>query len=188
MRSVCLIALVICLPANMQAQQEHGSDHQVRMSAGAFGGIGSGPSSSAVLGVEGMIPIWRRVAVRGEFSSWHSGVGVDCVQSWPESYACSVGGWALLGGLRASLPLNQRMTPFVDLAGGRFSRDRVAAASYGSAVISGSVGISVQLSRVLAARLSGAVLRPLDEDYEELMGEHLGYSMAVLGLEYRRMR
>lgn len=183
-----LLSVLLLLPADLQAQQGQNSDQRVRLSAGTFAGIGSGPSASAVWGVEGMIPLTQVLAARGEFSLWNSGVGVGCGQSWPDSYACSVSGWAVLAGLRASLPLTQRITPFADLAGGRFTRDRVAADSYGSTALSGSVGMSIQMYRGLYARLSGTVLRPFDDDYEQLMGERLQYSMGVIGLEYRFLR
>lgn len=182
------LLVIVCFPAHLEAQQPQAVPGRPLLSAGTFVGIGSGPSGSAVWGIEGTIPFSRFLAMRAEYSSWNSGMNGVCPQRWPDSYACSVAGWAGLAGIRAMLPLTRRVTPFVDLSGGRFTRDQSAAASHSSTAVSAGLGAAVRLYGGLSARLRGSVLHPFDDEYEALMGEKLHYTTGSVGLEYRITR
>lgn len=148
-----------------------------------FAGVGSGPSPSAAWGLNAEVPLHDLLALTAEFSQWDSGLGVACSQSWPESYECSVGGWAVLGGLNVRPGRIGRVEPFGEILGGRYSREQQGTA-HRSTTLGLGLGADIRLFSNLSLRAGGRYMRPFDDAYAELMGEDLSYTMGTVGLQY----
>lgn len=180
------VSALLLWPAILSSQQHPQAPSAPLLSVGSFVGAGTGPSGSVAWGLEGMVPFSRYLSARAEYSRWGSGFE-QCLQILPDSYACSVTGWAALAGIRLSTPLAEGITPYADLSGGRFTRSDIDGDPHGTAALSVGAGALVHLFGGLAARFGGSVLRPFDHAYEELMGERIEYVTGTIGGEYRIM-
>lgn len=186
--TILLILLAAPRPLAAQDRGAQPPDAPLRpapLSVGAFAGLGSGPIEAATAGLTVGFPIWRPLAFRAELSSWGNGIGdTVCPASVPESHRCSVGGWAWLVGLGATLPVGDRLGIFAEATSGRFSRNWIGDATVVSPALSLEAGARIHLQGSLFARFGGRSLRVHDDHYRALLGEKLRYRMVTFGLEY----
>lgn len=184
MRAISLLALLAVFPVAMPGSAfGQATSNQSRVDVSVFAGVGSGPSPSGAWGLNAEIPLHDFLALTAEFSQWDSGLGVACLQMWPGSYGCSVGGWAVLGGLNVRTGRIGRVEPFGEILGGRYSRDQQGTA-HGSTALGLGLGADIRLFPNLSIRAGGRYLRPFDDAYVKLMGEDLSYSIGTVGIQY----
>jgi hypothetical protein len=189
-RLLLVLALLASLPIGAVAQSSAEQEAASPFSVGAFAGAGRGPAGATTWGFTASYTPIPYVVLGLEYSGWGSGTGVACIQVWPESYACSVGGWALLAGLRLESPKAGVLRGYVEGLAGRFVRSppNPSAEDVHSTALAGGAGMAVDIVSGLDLRLGGRYLRPHDDAYEALMGETLEYLVFTLGLEYRPPR
>jgi hypothetical protein len=185
MRIVTSLVLLVLLAAPGLLAAQEAASRRVAPTVGVFAGIGSGPIEAATWGVQVGVPIWRYVAVRAERSGWGNGPGgTTCIAMPPESHRCSVSGWAGLIGVAANVPVEGSLGVFGGVAGGRFTRDWLGDQTVNSPALSLEAGARLHILRGVSARVGGRLLRVYDDDYQALLGEHLRYTMGIVGLEY----
>lgn len=185
--NVCLAVLVLLVGPVAAAGQGPGETApRADLEIGVFGGVGSGPIDAAAWGVDLAVPLWRNVAATAELSGWGNGFGgTTCIASVPESYRCSVSGWAGLVGLAATVPVGGRLGAYGELSGGRFNRDGLGDERVSPAALSVKAGLAVRLHGPFHVRLGFRYMRPFDDEYRVLLGEDLEYSMGTMGFSYR---
>lgn len=184
MRTTLLFALVAFSPLALpHPASGQAADTRSNVDVIAFAGLGSGPTPSATLGLGAEVPLNDFMALKAEYSRWFSGIGYPCFSSWPESYGCSVGGWAVLGGLRLNTTRIGRVEPFAEVLGGGYQRDQEGAVHRSTALGLG-VGADIRLRPDLSIRVGGRYMRPFDDAFAALMAEDLRYIIGTVGLQY----
>jgi hypothetical protein len=185
MRIAIRFVLLVLLAAPGALAAQDAPTRRVAPTVGMFTGVGSGPIGAATWGVEVGVPIRPYVAIRAEYSGWGNGPGDQtCPAMPPQSHRCSVSGRAALAGLAAEIPVEGALGLFVEVAGGRFTRDWTGEQTVNSPALSAEAGARVHLLQGISASAGARFLRIYDEGYRALLGERLQYTMGIVGLEY----
>ncbi len=180
-RLLLLCFLALAVPATAQVTPDR---MEPGLTIGGFVGGGSGPTPTAVAGLDVLWPGGRTIATRLTLDWWDAGVGTACAQQWPDSYRCSVGGFGARFGLRAQRRLWGPVAAIAELGAGMHRREDLADDVVWSSAYDGGLGATVRLGARWAARIAVRHMRAADERYETLMGEALRWTAFVVGVEW----
>lgn len=181
-------ALLLAVPVPSTAQRADSvpwaSIRAAYPGVGAFFDGGTGPEDVAVTGasIRAAVPVWRYLALTGEYASWDLTAQVGCpVNLWEYRFPCDARGdhTLKLVGLAAVLPMSEYAALMAGVAGGYWDAPATANAR------SLEAGARFRIFQGLHLRLGVPGLPVFDDPLEDRTGEALAYRTRTLGLEYR---
>lgn len=175
MRARCtiLLCLVTLVPGVARAQS---------LAVGALGMRGEGPVTSQAVGLELALNLPLGLAVVGEASRWGAAMGSDCNTALPDEYACDADGWALLGGLRLSVPLLlASLDPYIQGQRGWFAPTPIPPREDRPLATALELGIRLGLGPI-SAGVGARRVWVGDHEYEEVFDRDHRYTMLVARL------
>lgn len=179
-RLVLQVSATVLMASPLCAQQVQ-SAHHAHFNTVMFLAVGNGPTPSGALGISGEFRIRRAVTLLLEYSTWVSGLGVECVAQHPQGSVCSLRGRAVLVGGGTQKPVSESVTFYGAVMGGGYFRQGGPI----STALAARTGFALSLTRRVFARLGFRYMRGFDREFVNTVGEPVQYVVGVLGLGYR---